>query len=83
MIILVPFDRGDDSAGVFQSAVFAQDGLNATCFSKMAAERDSKKILSSAEQESGNLGEYLDDSKAESEKMSKKRKSKKTSPRKY
>ena len=48
----------------------------------MAAERDSKKILSSAEEESRNLGEYLNNSKAENEIISKKRKCKKTSRRK-
>ena len=45
--------------------------------SKIAAEGDSKEILSSGEEESRNLDEYLDDSDAENEKVSKKRKSKK------
>ena len=49
----------------------------------MAAEWDSKEILSFGEEESRNLDEYLDDSEAENEKMSTKRKSKKTSPRKH
>ena len=43
----------------------------------MAAKRDSKEILSSSEEESRNLHKYLDDSEAENDKMSKKRKSKK------
>ena len=45
--------------------------------SKLAAERDSKKLLASAEEERRNLGEYLHDSEVENEKMSKKRKSRK------
>ena len=40
--------------------------------SKMAAERDSKTILASAEEKSQNLDEYLHDSEVENEKMSKK-----------
>ena len=47
-------------------------------FAKIAAERVSNEILSSGEEESRNLDEYLDDSEAENEKMSKKRKSIKT-----
>ena len=43
----------------------------------MAAERDSKKILASAEEESRNLDKYLHDSEVENEKMSKKWKRKK------
>ena len=67
----------------FSVSGFAKDGLNATFFAKIAAERDSKEILSSGEEESRNLDEYLDDSEAENEKMSKKRKSKTTSLRKH
>ena len=52
-------------------------------FAKIDAERDSKEILSSGEEESRNLHEYLDDSEAENEKMSRKRKSKTTSLRKH
>ena len=59
----------------FSVSGFAKDELNATIvfrlncnISKMAAERDSKKILSSGEEESRNLDEYLDDSEAENEK---------------
>ena len=58
----------------FSVSGFAQDGLNAT--SPGSVERDSKEILSSGEEESRNLDEYLDDSEAENEKMSKNRKSK-------
>ena len=58
----------------FSVSGFAQDGLNVT--SPGSVERDSKEILSSGEEESRNLDEYLDDSEAENEKMSKKRKSK-------
>ena len=43
----------------------------------MAAEWDSKETLSSGEEESPNLDEYLDDCEAENEKMNMKRKSKK------
>ena len=48
----------------------------------MAAEQDSKEILSSGEEESRNLDEYLYVSEAENDKMNNKRKSKKTSSRK-
>ena len=40
----------------------------------MAVEWDWKEILYSGEEESRNLDEYLDDSEAENEKISKKRK---------
>ena len=49
----------------------------------MVSERDSKEILSSGEQESRNLDEYFDDSEGVNEKVSKKRKSKNSSPRKH
>ena len=72
-----PFDRGMIMHGCFTVSGFAQDVLNATFFSEMAARAAFK------EEESRNLGKYLDDSKAENEKMSKKRKTKKTSLRKH
>ena len=43
----------------FSVSGFAQDGLNAT--SPRSVERDSKEVLSSSEEESRNLDEYLDD----------------------
>ena len=65
----------------FSVSGFAKDGLSATfssdLISKLAAERDSKEILSSGEKESRNFDEYLDDSEAENEKMSKETKNKK------
>ena len=62
---------------VFRSAVLPKTG------SMQPAERDSKEILSSGEEESRNLDEYLDDSEAKNEKMSKKRKIKTTLLRKH
>ena len=68
----------------FSVSSFVQGGLDATFFrlNWMAAERDSKEIVSSGEEESRNLDEYLYVSEAEKDKMNNKRKSKKTSSRK-
>ena len=68
---------------VFRSAVLPKTGSMQPFFAKIAAERDSKEILSSGEEESRNLDEYLDDSEAKNEKMSKKRKIKTTLLRKH
>ena len=70
---------------VFRLAVLPKTGsmqhffrLNCNIF-KMAAKQDSKENLLSSKEESRNLDEYLDDSEAEKEKISKNRKSKITS----
>ena len=47
---------------IFRSAVLPNTGSIQPFFTKIAVERDSKEILSSGEEESRNLHEYLDDS---------------------